>query len=141
MSSIVTFSDRKIDFLFDCVETRTILAYAVTQEVEANTRDNKYHNSYPRRDDHDKGHLISHAQGGFEGGPNYFFQRPSLNGRLSPLGHLWRDIETYLSSESGLFAFVRLIYPPFSDKDIPSEVEYGLITRGNQFRSLIFSNQ
>ena len=29
---------------------------------------------------------MSHAQGGREGGPNYFLQAPRVNRRLSPLG-------------------------------------------------------
>jgi hypothetical protein len=49
---------------------------------------------------------MSHAQGGREGGPNYFLQAPRVNRRLSPLGMLWRDIESYLAANPGLVCSV-----------------------------------
>jgi hypothetical protein len=76
-----------------------------------NSRDTPYHQDYFRAsDDYDKGHVLSHAQGGLEGGPNYFKQKRSVNQWRSGAGNLWRDIETYLAANAGVFAFVRLIY-------------------------------
>lgn len=82
---------------------------------------------------------MSHAQGGREGGPNYFPQTPRVNRRLSPLGALWRDIESYLAANPGLFCFVRLAYPPQTSTDVPAEVEYGVMAE-RQFRTVIFPN-
>lgn len=139
--SIVSFNDRGIEFLFDTATDRTLLVFGQTQATAPNSRDNNYHKQFPRRDGHEKGHAFAHAQGGFEGGPNYFFQRAALNRRLSAKGHLWRDIETHLAANPGSFAFVRLIYPRNASADIPSDVEYGLVADQGQFRSVIFCNR
>jgi hypothetical protein len=40
--------------------------------VPPNSRDQNYHRGFPGRTGFDKGHAMSHAQGGREGGPNYF---------------------------------------------------------------------
>jgi hypothetical protein len=82
---------------------------------------------------------MSHAQGGREGGPNYFPQAPRVNRRLSSLGALWRDIESYLAANPGLFCFVRLAYPRGTSTDVPAEVEYGIMAEG-QLRTAIFPN-
>jgi len=49
----------------------------------------------------------------------------------SPLGALWRDIESYLAANPGLFCFVCLAYPRETSTDVPAEVEYGLWRKGN----------
>jgi hypothetical protein len=82
---------------------------------------------------------MSHAQGGREGGPNYFLQAPRVNRRLSPMGALWRDIESYLAANPDLFCFVRQACPPGIPTDVPAEVEYGIMTEG-QLRTVIFPN-
>ena len=82
---------------------------------------------------------MSHAQGGREGGPNYFLQAPRVNQRLSPLGMLWRDIESYLAANPGRFCFVRLAYLRGIPTDVPAEAEYGIMAEG-QFRTVIFPN-
>ncbi|WP_207480965.1 hypothetical protein [Arenibaculum pallidiluteum] len=137
---LMEFEDRGVWFLFDGRKERTVLIHGITQAVAPNTRDSSYHAGYPRREGYDKGHGWSHAQGGFEGGPNYFYQRAAVNRRLSAVGHLWRDIETHLASNAGMFAFVRLIYRR-SDKDTPSSVEYGILNGPQQFRAVIFPNR
>lgn len=138
LTRLLTFADRDIEFLVDAAQGRTILVYGRSQEVAANSRDSRYHAGYARREGFDKGHAFAHAQGGFEGGPNYFFQRPQVNRRLSAMGHLWRDIETHIAANPGTFAFVRLIYR--GTDDVPHEVEYGLIAANGQFRSVLFPN-
>lgn len=137
---LLTFSDGAFQCLFDYTLERTILMYGDTRETEANTRDNAYHRGYPRREGMDKGHAMAHAQGGLEGGPNYFPQAAALNRGRHDAGKLWRAIETYLAANAGLFAFVRLIYAPGNAGDTPGEVEYGLLDNVSQFRSVIFPN-
>jgi hypothetical protein len=62
-----------------------------------------------------------------------------VNRRLSPLGALWRDIESYLAAHPDLFCFVRLVYPRGTPTDVPTEVEYGVMAEG-QLRAVIFPN-
>jgi hypothetical protein len=100
--------------------------HGLSQSALPNSRDRNYHRGLPGRAGFDKGHAMSHAQGGREGGPNYFPQAPRVNRRLSPLGALWRDIESYLAANPGLFCFVRLAYPRVTSTDVPDEVEYGV---------------
>jgi hypothetical protein len=133
------FSDGRFDMLFDLGYERTVMAHGFSMLTPPNTRDSSYHRGYPPRPGFDKGHAMAHAQGGLEGGPNYFPQSPLLNRRLSAYGHLWRDIETHLAANAGLFCFVRLIYPR-SASDVPAFVEYGLMASGGQFRSVVFPN-
>jgi hypothetical protein len=52
---------------------------------------------------------------------------------------LWRDIESYLAANPGLFCFVRLAYPRGTPTDVPTEAEYGIMAEG-QFRTVIFPN-
>lgn len=137
---LLTFEDRGVGFLFDMTFERTVLVHGFTRATAPNSRDQSYHKGAPRRDGYDKGHAFAHAQGGFEGGPNYFFQRAAVNRRLSDRGKLWRDIETHLASHAGMFAFVRLIYRRGSRDDVPHRVEYGLLNGASQFRAVVFPN-
>jgi hypothetical protein len=140
-AELVTFSDRNADFLFDLALERTVLVWGTSRTVPANSRDDAYHAGYPRAGDGlDKGHAWSHAQGGREGGPNYFRQARRLNQARSDNGRLWRAIETHLAANAGLSAFVRLIYAPGDRSDRPREVEYGIMSGGGQFRAVIFPN-
>ena len=136
-----TSPERRIDrlVLFDAAHELTIVMHGLSQSTLPNSRDRHYHRGFPGRAGFDKGHAMSHAQGGREGGPNYFLQAPRVNRRLSPLGALWRDIESYLAANPGLFCFVRLAYPPETSTDVPAEVEYGLMAEG-QFLTVIFPN-
>jgi hypothetical protein len=136
---LLEFSDGAFDVLFDAAHELTILMHGLSQSTLPNSRDRSYHRGFPGRAGFDKGHAMSHAQGGREGGPNYFLQAPRVNRRLSPLGALWRDIESYLAANPDLFCFVRLAYPRETSTDVPAEVEYGLIAEG-QFRTVIFPN-
>lgn len=52
---------------------------------------------------------------------------------------LWRDIESYLAANPGLFCFVRLAYPRQTSTDVPDEVEYGVMAE-RQFCTVIFPN-
>ena len=138
---LVTFNDGSANFLFDTLRERTVLVWGLSRTVAPGTRDNAYHAGFPRAGDNlDKGHAWSHAQGGREGGPNYFRQARRLNQARSDNGHLWRAIETYLAANAGLSAFIRLIYAPANASDRPNEVEYGILPASGQFRAVVFPN-
>lgn len=138
-ADLLEFSDGAFDVLFDAAHELTILMHGLSRPMPPNSRDKNYHRGFPGRAGFDKGHAMSHAQGGREGGPNYFLQAPRVNQRLSPLGMLWRDIESYLAANPGLFCFVRLAYPRGIPTDVPAEAEYGIMAEG-QFRTVIFPN-
>ena len=141
-TELLMFSDGANDCLFDATNERTVLMYGRSKTTPPNSRDTPYHQGYPRAgDDYDKGHALSHAQGGLEGGPNYFKQKRSVNQRRSGAGNLWRDIETYLAANVGVFAFVRLIYRPGETSEVPFEAEYGILNGPGQFRVVIFPNR
>jgi hypothetical protein len=139
-ADFVTFSDGSANFLFDLSCERTVLVWGASQTASG-SRDNAYHAGYPRAGQGlDKGHAWSHAQGGREGGPNYFRQARRLNQARSDNGRLWRAIETHLAANTGLSAFVRLIYAARNRTDRPDEVEYGIMPASGQFRAVIFPN-
>ena len=140
-AKFVTFDDGGANILFDLARERTVLVWGVSRTVPARSRDNSYHRGYPRAGkDLDKGHAWSHAQGGREGGPNYFRQARRLNQARSDNGRLWRAIETHLAANAGLSAFVRLIYAADNQTDRPDEVEYAIMPSSGQFRAVIFPN-
>jgi hypothetical protein len=139
-TELLEFSDGAFDVLFDAAHELTVLMHGLSRSTLPNTRDDSYHRGFPARAGFDKGHAMAHAQGGREGGPNYFPQAPRVNQRLSPLGGLWRDIESYLAANPGLYCFVRLVYPAGVSTDVPVEVEYGVAAEG-QFRVVVFPNQ
>lgn len=140
-AQLVTFNDGAADMLFDQKFERTVMVWGSSVATAPNSRDNAYHAGYPRAgDDLDKGHAWSHAQGGLEGGPNYFRQARRLNQARSDNGRLWRAIENHLATNPGLSAFVRLIYKPGNGRDRPDEVEYGILPASGQFRAVIFPN-
>ena len=141
-TELLMFSDGANDCLFDATNERTVLMYGRSKTTPPNSRDTPYHQGYPRAGDgYDKGHALSHAQGGLEGGPNYFKQKRSVNQRRSGAGNLWRDIETYLAANAGVFAFVRLIYRHGETGEMPFEAEYGILNGPGQFRVVIFPNR
>ena len=141
--SLLAFTDRGLNFLFDASADRVLLISAVSKATASGTRDNSYHAGAPRPPTRfDKGHGISHAQGGFEGGPNYFHQASTLNRSLSSNGKLWRSIERYMAANPGMPAFVRLVWGRGNPSDaMPREVEYVLIPKDGQIRSAVFPNQ
>jgi hypothetical protein len=141
-TELLMFSDGANDCLFDVTNERTVLMYGRSKTTPPNSRDTPYHQGYPRAGDgYDKGHALSHAQGGLEGCPNYFKQKRNVNQRRSGAGNLWRDIETYLAANAGVFAFVRLIYRPGETSEMPFEAEYGILNWPGHFRVVIFPNR
>jgi hypothetical protein len=79
--ALLEFSDGAFDVLFDAAHELTILMHGLSQSTLPNSRDRNYHRGFPGRAGFDKGHAMSHAQGGREGGPNYFLQAPRVNRR------------------------------------------------------------
>lgn len=141
-TELLTFNDGANDCLFDATNERTVLMYGRSRRTAPNSRDSAYHRGYPRAGDgYDKGHALSHAQGGVDGGPNYFKQKRTVNQRRSAAGHLWRDIETFLAANEGVFAFVRFIYKSGETGEMPFEVEYGILNGPGQFRVVVFPNR
>ncbi|WP_137177758.1 hypothetical protein [Roseomonas sp. AR75] len=141
-AQLVILDDGAVDLLFDLTRERTVIVWGRSRSVAPNTRDSAYHAGYPRAGDGlDKGHAWSHAQGGREGGPNYFRQARRLNQARSDNGLLWRAIEQHLAANAGLRAFVRLIYGAANASDRPDEVEYGILPASGQFRAVIFPNR
>ncbi len=138
---LLEFSDGAFAFLFDSTLERTVLVHGLSRSTPPNSRDSSYHRGYPARPGYEKGHAMAHAQGGREGGPNYFPQRAALNRRLSARGQLWRDIETWLAGNAGVFAFVRMIYRRGDIGDVPAQLEYGIMNGARQFRAVVFSNR
>ena len=116
---LLEFFDGAFDVLFDAAHERTVLTHGLSRPAPPNSRDTRYHRGFPGRAGFDKGHAMAPAQGGREGGPNYFPQAARVNCGLSPAGALWRDIKIYLAAHPGLFCFVRLIYPVRSPNDVP----------------------
>jgi len=69
---LLEFSDGAFDVLFDVAHERTILMHGLSQSTLPNSRDRNYHRGFPGRAGFDKGHAMSHTQGGREEGPDYF---------------------------------------------------------------------
>ena len=68
--------------------------------------------------------------------PGCYAKMPIASGDIPYL----RDIETYLAANTGLMAFVRLLYARGNTTERPNEVEYSLMNGKSQFRSVIFPN-
>lgn len=73
---------------------------------------------------YDRGHFISHGQGGGLD-VNLFPQRADINQGRSALGRTYRAMERRCASQAGIFCFSRPIY---SDRSwVPAQLEYGLV--------------
>ncbi|MCH4892490.1 hypothetical protein GO308_05125 [Sphingomonas sp. SFZ2018-12] len=141
-AQLLTFGDGSCNYLFDFTRSRVAMVWGVSRPAAPGTRDDAYHAGYPRAaDGFDKGHAWSHAQGGREGGPNYFQQARRLNQARSDNGRLWRAIEMFLAAHAGTSAFIRLIYATGNSGDVPDDVEYGILSGEGQFRAVQFPNR
>ncbi len=140
------FSDRGVNFLYEEVSERVLLVYGRSPQDEDRgeipKRDEAYHAGAPYAGlGFDKGHLWAHAQGGFEGGPNYISQARTLNQSRSANGKLWRAIERYLAANPGTDAFVRPGWGASGNSSRPHEIEYCLVPPDGQIRSCVFPNE
>ena len=141
-TQLVMLNDGAFDYLFDLKSERTVLAWGVSKPAPPNSRDDSYLGGFPTAGEQmDKGHMMGHALGGREGGPNMFKQDRRFNRGWSRNGKLWRKIETYLAANADAPAFVRLIYTRGNETEKPEEVEYGMVSLRGQFRSAIFPNR
>lgn len=84
-----------------------------------------------------KGHIMSHAQGGGMD-INLFPQRPDVNLGQSPSGKIYRQMERYGAANPGSFCFSRLLYD--DPTWVPFEIEYGVLYHPAQFRVERFTN-
>ena len=75
-------------------------------------------------DRYDRGHFISHTQGGGLD-VNLFPQFADINQGRSALGRLYRSMERRCSSRPGVFCFSRPIYDDITW--VPFELEYGVV--------------
>lgn len=147
---LVEFADHGFRFVFDLVSERVVAAYGVsapTQErrdaarmagflagstrpsdrgrgsarlAELGFRDRFFE---LRGDSYDRGHFISHKQGGGLD-VNLFPQRSDINQGRSIVGRQYRAMERRCAARSGVFCFSRPIYRDQSW--IPYELDYGL---------------
>lgn len=86
----------------------------------------------------DRGHFMSHTQGGGLD-VNLFPQRADINQGRSSLGREYRAMERRCATRPGVFCFNRPIYD--DDSWVPSELEYGL-TEGLQVPDVrVFPNK
>jgi hypothetical protein len=85
----------------------------------------------------DKGHIMSHGQGGGMD-INLFPQRPDVNRGRSLSGKVYREMERYCAANTGSFCFSRLLYDEPSW--VPFEIEYGVLYHPRQFRIERFTN-
>jgi hypothetical protein len=128
---LLEFSDGAFDVLFDAAHELTILMHGLSRPTPPNSRDKNYHRAFPGRAGFDKGHAMSIIQGGREGGPNYFLQAPRVNQRLSPLGMLWRDIESYLAANLACSASCASLIHAGSRLKCPPRLNTGLWRKDN----------
>jgi hypothetical protein len=129
-------------YLFDVVNERVVVAYGVS-ETNTEARDasrmagwlGKISDRFKGRAD--KGHIMSHKQGGGMD-INLFPQRTDVNRGRSMQGRVYRELERYCASNPDTFCFSRLIYPDQSW--IPDEIEYGVLYSSTRFRVERFTN-
>jgi hypothetical protein len=84
----------------------------------------------------DKGHLVSHAQGGGLD-INLFPQRPEVNRGWSGFQE-WRAMERFCATNGGTFFFVRPIYG--DDTWTPHALEYGVLKSASELWVRRFPN-
>lgn len=162
---LVEFADRGFRFVFDLVAERVVVAFGVsapTQERRdaarmagflagstgrrsdpgqgsAGLADLGFRDRFfeLRGDSYDRGHFISHKQGGGLD-VNLFPQRSDINQGRSTLGREYRAMERRCAARSGVFCFSR---PVYSDESwVPSELDYGLSEEVDHLEVRTFPN-
>lgn len=125
-------------YLFDDRAERVVVAYGLSSKNTMPRDNNRIRGFLGVITDlfdgrNDKGHLLSHAQGGGLD-INLFPQRLDVNRgrRSSQDGVIYRELERYCSSNPGAFCFSRLLYTDTSW--VPNEIEYGVLYHSKQFR-------
>ena len=89
----------------------------------------------------DKGHFIANSIGGTIEGIeiNAFIQRRDLNRGWSTEGKVFREMEKYCASNSGIFTFRRPIY--FDQSGRPALLECGILKKNCDLWVECFNNQ
>ncbi|MEO3433244.1 hypothetical protein [Inquilinus sp. CAU 1745] len=128
-TSIYQFVDHGFEYLFDIAHDRVIAAFGMSEKNSAKRDSSRMRgflggsisDLYDGRTD--KGHIMSHRQGGGMD-VNLFPQRPDVN-RGRGAHKRYRALERYCAANSGTFCFSRLLYDDRSW--IPEEIEYGIV--------------
>lgn len=130
-------------FLFDHVQERVTLAYAISAESSVE-RDATRMRGFPAvsRPDQgfiaDKGHFLGHASGGTLD-INLFPQRRELNRGWSKEGKVFREMERYVAKHPGTFFYHRPIYDDVTW--IPRMLEYGVLVDNQHWWIKSFNNR
>jgi hypothetical protein len=106
-------------------DDRVVVAWGTSRAADEGRDDNRL-KGMPTRPGMQRGHVVSHAQGGGLD-INILPQRPDVNQirRWSPHGYRWRAMEQYCADHPGTFFFVRPLYG--DDSWVPQGMEYGVL--------------
>ena len=114
-----------------------VVAVWGTSQLAGAKRDAARMRGFPTREKMDRGHLVSHAQGGGLD-INLFPQRFDVNRGWSPPGREFRELERYCADHPGTFFFARPLYG--DDSWIPHGLEYGVLKSASELVVKRFPN-
>lgn len=133
-------------FIFDLIEERVVIAYAISTRA-LQKRDSNRIRGFPnvnastmkgeKKFKSDKGHFLGHASGG-ELDINLFPHRTGLNRGWSKEGKIFRAMERYVAKNIGTFFYHRPIYN--DDTWVPSYLEYGVLKEKEYWDVNLFTN-
>lgn len=128
--------------LFDLQAERVVAAYGLSTRNPVKRDSSRMKGFLGKMSDRflgrgDKGHIMSHGQGGGMD-INLFPQRADVNRGRSLSGRIYREMERYCSANPGSFCFSRLLYD--DPTWVPFEIEYGVLHHPAQFRVERFTN-
>ncbi|MHB1312515.1 MAG: DNA/RNA non-specific endonuclease [Gemmatimonadaceae bacterium] len=136
-------------FVFDCVQERVVLAYAVST-LQLMARDGSRIQGLPDVNVgvrkalgpdaklYDRGHFLGHASGG-ELDINLFPHERALNRGWSDHGKAFRKLERDAAARTGTFFFHR---PEYADDTwIPTVLEFGVLLGGTTWAQGTFLNR
>lgn len=141
-SDLVSIVQHGYIYLFDINAERVVVAFGQSTPTSTARDSSRMQGFLKKMSDRfngrgDKGHIMSHAQGGGMD-INLFPQRPDVNRGRSKDGKIYRELERYCSMNPTAFCFSRLLY---SDATwVPNEIEYGVLYHAKQFRVERVSN-
>jgi hypothetical protein len=141
-SDIVAVDQGGFTYLFDLVAERVVVAYGLSAPNPAKRDSSRMQGFLGKISDRfkgrgDKGHIMSHRQGGGMD-INLFPQRADVNRGRSAAGKIYRELERCCSTNPGSLCFSRLIYT--TPDWVPDEIEYGVLYNPQQFRIERFTN-
>jgi hypothetical protein len=141
-TDIVAIDQDRYTYLFDLGSERIVAAYGLSTPNPAKRDSSRMQGFLGKISDRfkgrsDKGHIMSHRQGGGMD-INLFPQRADVNRGRSPAGKIYRELERYCAANPGSFSFSRLLYSDASW--VPAEIEYGVLYHSKQFRVERFTN-